>query len=386
MRLLPVLITLFFLISANNAISQIIPPDRDLLPPDAKIGSYYSILPLLGYSSDQGFIGGGFLQRINYDINLDPFLSTLKTDVTFSTRGDIISKLEYERTRLFGYELRSRFDFVGQRERKGHYFGIGNDSEFSANAYDDGFNYYENREFFLNYKVRWGISEFADFGNLDFFSDVTFWHVNGLSTGDETLFFSDEPAGFGSAKVVKTGIGFIADSRNSEFSPSSGVRYEVGFNTSQSFLLSDFSFSSLNGDLRHFLPLRHNVTIAHRLVAEHTLGDAPFWALPAIGSENGLRGFHRNRFRGDSSVLSMLEVRSWLFSVFDERIDIGAQTFWDTGRVYSDFDSGAFFDDWKHVFGIGGAVTLLNPDLIIRGDIGFSNETWRIYFGAGYVF
>lgn len=82
----------------------------------------------------------------------------------------------------------------------------------------------------------------------------------------------------------------------------------------------------------------------------------------------------------------MLELRTWLFSVFDDRIDIGMQTFWDTGRVYSDFDSGAFFDGWKQVFGIGTAFTLLNPDLIIRGDVGFSNETWRIYFGAGYVF
>ncbi|TVR15413.1 MAG: hypothetical protein EA391_10745 [Balneolaceae bacterium] len=386
MRFLPLLIALLFLSTANKANGQVIPPDRDPLPPDAKIGSYYSVLPLIGFSSDQGFIGGGFLQRINYDINRDPFLSTLKTDVTFSTRGDIISKLEYERTRLFGFELRSRLDFIGQRERKGHYFGIGNDSEFSTAAYDEGFNYYENREFFINYKVRQGVFEFGENGNLDFFGGLTFWHVNGLSTDDESLFFSDEPVGFGSARVVKAGLGFIADSRNSEFSPSSGMRYEVGFNKSQSFLLSDFNFSSLSGDFRHFLPLRRNITIAHRLVAEHTLGNAPFWALPVIGSENGLRGFHRNRFRGDSSVLSMLELRTWLFSVFDDRIDIGMQTFWDTGRVYSDFDSGAFFDDWKHVFGIGGAVTLLSPDLIVRGDIGFSNETWRIYFGAGYVF
>ncbi len=386
MRLFPLFFALFFLISVNNANAQVIPPDRDPLPPDAKIGSYYSVLPLLGYNSDQGFIGGGLLQRINYDINLRPFLSMLKTDITFSTNGEIISKLEYDRTRLFGSDIRSRIDFIGQRERKGHYFGIGNDSEFSDSAYEDSFNFYENREFFLNYIVRKGILAFGESGNLDFFGDVTFWRVNGLSTGDETLFFSDEPEGFGSARVVKAGFGFIADSRNSEFSPNTGVRYEVGFNTSHSVLFSNFSFTSLNGDFRHYFPLRHNITIAHRLVAEHTLGDAPFWSLPIIGNENGLRGYHRNRFRGDSSVLSMLELRTWLFSVFDDRIDIGMQTFWDTGRVYSDFDSGAFFDGWKQVFGIGTAFTLLNPDLIIRGDVGFSNETWRIYFGAGYVF
>ncbi len=377
---------LMFTCTVPIGIAQVIPPDRAPLPSDAKIGSYYSVLPLLGYSSDQGFIGGGFLQRINYDINRKPFLSTLKTDLTFSTRGDIISQLQYERTRLFGNDIRSSIDFIGQRERQGHYFGIGNTTPFSSSEFNDGANYYENREFYLNYRIRNGLFSFGENGELDFFGETTFWYVNGISAGEDTRFYQDQPAGFGSNRVFKLGIGFIADSRNNEFSPSKGVRYEVSFNSSQSFLLSDYSFSSMRGDFRHFMPLTDRITLAHRFQAEHTLGNAPFWALPVIGNENGLRGFHRNRFRGESSVLNMIEIRSWLFSVLSGRVDVGMHAFWDTGRVYSEFDSSTFFDGWKRVFGVGGAITLLNPDFIVRGDIGFSNETWRIYFGAGYVF
>lgn len=366
--------------------AQIIPPDRDPLPPDAKIGSYYSVLPLAGYTSDLGLFGGGFIQRINYDINRKPFLSTLKADITFSTTGNIVSQMQYERTRLFGSDFRSRIDFIGQREREGHYFGIGNNTEFSDSFFREEGNFYENREFFLKYRIRQGISSFGENGQIDFFGDAIFWHVNGISNGDETLISEQMPPGLGKSRVTQAGFGFIADSRNNEFAPSNGIRYELGFNTSQSILGSNYSFSGLKGDFRHFQTLFGNVTLAHNLRMEHTFGTAPFWALPIIGNEAGLRGYYRNRFRGSSSILNIVEIRSWLFTVFSDRIRVGAQTFWDTGRVYSEFDSNAFFDDWKHTFGAGGVVTLFNPDLILRGDIGFSDETWRIYFGAGYIF
>lgn len=85
-------------------------------------------------------------------------------------------------------------------------------------------------------------------------------------------------------------------------------------------------------------------------------------------------------------MLSMTELRTWLFSVLEGRIRAGGQLFWDTGRVYSEEDSGRFFNDWKHSFGAGAALSLFNPDFIVRADAGFSDEAFRIYFGAGYVF
>ena len=50
-----------------------------------RIGSFYTVLPIGGYSSDWGFYGGGFFQRINYDMNVRPFLSILKADFSVST-------------------------------------------------------------------------------------------------------------------------------------------------------------------------------------------------------------------------------------------------------------------------------------------------------------
>lgn len=359
--------------------------DREPIRAD-RVGSFYSILPIAGYSSDWGVYGGGFLQRINYGVGVEPFLSNLKTDITVSTKGFFVSELEYERTKTFGLNLRSRVEFIGQRITQGHYFGIGNDTDFSKSFFDDGYFFYENRELFLKYIVRKRVGEFSEFGKIDLFATTTYWRVNSITRGDESLFSIDEPPGFQTGSIGKIGIGAILDSRNNEFSPTGGILYETGFNMAPSLLGFDFSYSEITVDLRHYKSLFSDVVFAHRLKFDQTFGDAPFWAMPLIGNNEGLRGYYLNRFRGDGSILSMTEIRAWLFTVWNDQIKVGSHLFWDTGRVYSDFDSNAFFDDWKQSVGFGVVFTLFHPDLILRSDFGFSDEAFRFYFGSGFVF
>lgn len=359
--------------------------DRDPVSAD-RVGSFYSILPLAGYSSDWGVYGGGYLQRINYGVGVEPFLSNLKTDITVSTKGYFVSKLEYERTKTFGLNLRSRFEYIGQRITQGQYFGIGNNTGFSKDFFDDGFYFYENRELFLKYIVRKKVGEFSEFGKVDIFATTTFWRVNSITRGEESLFSNDEPPGFQTSSIGKLGIGAILDSRDDEFFPTKGLQYEAGFNIAPSLFGFDFSYSEVAVDLRQYMPLFSDVVFAHRVKFDHTFGEAPFWAMPIIGNDDGLRGYYLNRFRGDSSILSMTEVRAWLFSVLDDQVKIGSHLFWDTGRVFSEYDSKAFFDDWKQSIGFGFSFTLFHPDLILRSDLGFSKEAFRFYFGTGYVF
>lgn len=351
-----------------------------------RIGSFYSILPIAGYSSDWGVYGGGFLQRINYGVGVEPFLSNLETDITVSTKGYFVSKLEYERTKTFGLDLRSRFEFIGQRITQGQYFGIGNDTDFSKTLYDDGFNFYENRELFLKFIIRKQVGEFSESGKLDLFATSTFWRVNSITRGEESLFSNEEPSGFNTSSIGKIGIGAILDSRDDEFTPSKGIQYEAGFNIAPSIFGFDFAYSEASIDLKQFVTLFSDVVLANRVKYDHTFGSAPFWAMPILGNNEGLRGYYLNRFRGDNSILSMTELRSWLFSVWNDQIRVGSHLFWDTGRVYSDFDSNAFFEEWKHSIGFGFTFTLFHPDLILRSDFGFSNEAFRFYFGTGYVF
>ncbi len=387
-RLITLLVIGFTFYTSTAQSQVVIEPDestREHISAD-RIGSFYSAFPMAGYTSDWGFYGGGYLQRINYGLDVRPFLSNLKTDFTISTKGYIVSQLEYERTRTFGLDVRSRVEFIGQRIREGHYFGIGNDTLFDKDLYDESYYFYENREFYLKFIGRRKVTEIGENGILDAFGTATLWRVNSLINQDQSLFAENEPAGTGSGQLGKIGTGLILDSRDSEFSPTKGVLYEFGFNISPGLFNGEFRYSESLLNLRHYFNPFGGLVFAHRFKVEEIYGDAPFWALPVIGNELGLRGFHLNRFRGDRTVMQSAELRAWLFSVWKDQISIGSVLFWDSGRVFSDFDSASFFEDWKHSFGIGTVFTLFSPDLIIRADVGFSDESVRIYFGSGFVF
>jgi outer membrane protein assembly factor BamA len=371
------------------ALSQIIPSETADDKPgatDPRVGSYYSVFPLAGYTSDLGFLGGGFVQRINYGVHVLPFLSNTKADFTISTNGTIISKMQYERIQTFGTSIRSRIDFIGRKERQGRYYGIGNNAGFSSHLFDNDFYFFENREIYIKFQGRYNVGSFGNRGVIDLVGGGTVWYVNSKPLEELTLFETDTPHGFYKNWMNKLAFGVILDNRDSEFSPTKGIRYQADFSVSTPLVGSEFLFSGITTEFRHFLPLLADITIAHYLKAEQIFGTAPFWAQSIIGNEYGLRGYHLNRFRGDSSVLNILEMRSWLFSLFDNRLRLGAQVFWDTGRVFSKFDDNHLLNGWKHTFGAGGVISVFSPDFFVRGDLGISDESYRIYFGAGYIF
>lgn len=362
---------------------QVIPPS------DAteKEKVQYSLLPFAGYTSDLGLVGGLLLQRFNYGTDADqPFLSNMKADVTLTTKGNFIGEFNYDRTKSFGTDIRSQITIGAERNRQSNYFGIGNQSEFSSGRYEDGFYFFENRKLSLIYSGRKTIWEFGERGRADLVVPLSVSYLDASPRGEVSQFEEDNLAGIGSGWINKAGIGLILDSRDSEFDPTRGLRYQAGFKVSPSLLGSDYTFSELSVDLRHYLQVTGNIVIAQKLRADHRLGTAPFWELSTIGNQRGLRGFHKDRFLGDSSVLHMLELRTWLFSLWEGEIKFGGQLFWDTGRVYSSRDSNRLFENWRHSFGLGGAMSVYNSDFIFRGDIGFSEESTRIYVGVGYVF
>src|SRR5690625_6773698 len=103
-----------------------------------------------------------------------------------------------------------------------------------------------------------------------------------------------------------------------------------------------------------------------------SVSDKPFWYQPYVGEKEGVRGYHLERFRGNKTIMSLLEIRTWLFTLFEDQVSVGAQAFWDSGRGFSHEDSNALFSDCKHGVGGGMALSLFGPDMMFRGGIGFS--------------
>ena len=357
-------------------------PDED----DRQGGVHYSLVPLLGYSSDNGFIGGALLQRFNYGEGRSLFLSNLKIDAIVSTKADLLSEINYQRTRTFGMDIRSELSLIAERYRQAHYFGIGNQTEFSQDLYNEGYFLFEKRIVDLSYRARKTITEYGFAGTLDFFGTFGLSYLDAIERSEDTLFAADNPIGDQKSRLNTLGFGLIAEDRDSEFNPTEGYRYEIGIESSGAFTFSEFDFSRLHAELRNYVEILPDVVIAQKVSGVHLLGEPPFWKNASLGDKYGLRGYHFDRFLGQSSILHVLEARTWLFSFFDDEIRIGGQLFWDSGRVFSEFDSNGFFDNWNHSYGAGGAISLFNPDFIVRGDIGFSKEAVRIYAGVGYIF
>ncbi len=357
------------------------------IPDGVNIGTDYSFVPVLGYTSDIGLFGGGVMQRINYRLNEQPFHSLTSFQALVTTRRNFITKIDYERVNSFGSDIRSRFLFEGQRIRSDTFFGIGNTTTFSTDEYDEGNFYYENRSVDFRYWGRKSLSRIGENGTLDGQFLATISYNDPVSRGDHTIFSQLPPPGGGGGWVNQLGFGIILESRDSEFIPTSGIRFETGIGRSTSLLGSDFSFTRFRTEARaYYSPIR-NVVIAQKIEFDYTSGNTPFWELPVVGSNDGLRGYALNRFRGDSSILHIIELRSWLFSFLDDYIRVGAQTFMDTGRVFSGEDSfGDITSDLKQTYGFGGAFSFFNPDLFFRADIAFSEDLYRIYFGFGYLF
>jgi len=349
-------------------------------------GKSHSFFPLLGYASDFGFFGGVVYQRINYADQRRPFFSNTLVDVVGSTKSRWSVQVDYERIELFGLQVRNRsvVDFELNPIRS--FFGIGNNTGFSEEQFENDDFFLEQRHGLLSFQARKPLVRLGERQSIDGVIRLKGSYTTVSDRGRDTIFFKRPPSNSDNGWVNGIGFGVIFDSRKSEFDPRSGRRFEAGVDVSTPILGSDYVFYELFSDVKAYISLTDRVVFAQRLEARHNSGDTPFWELPVLGSDEGLRGFALDRFMGDSSLLYMAELRSWLFSFFEGDIRVGAHTFYDTGRVYSENDSNLLFDDWKNTWGAGGAITLFNPDLIFRGEIGFSGEDYRIYAGLGYAF
>lgn len=363
---------------------------------DEPLGVQYSILPVFGYNSDLGFLGGGLFQRVDYGKGVQPFRSSTTIDLIASVKGAVSGTVDHEELDLFHSGFRGRFRFQGIRLLYAPWFGIGNETTFSRSAYEEGFYFFDDRSLLLDFWARRMILEREGRplleGQLLFSAS---WH-HPVTRGGETLYALQFPDESDRGWVSQAGVGLIMDRRDHEFNPSRGFRIEMNRKWSGKLTGSEFPFSTFSVEARHyfspfrnlrvFMPLR-NLVVAQKLEIRTSSGETPVWHLPVIGNEDGLRGYIHDRFRGESSVLHILELRSWLFDILDGQIRFGGQLFMDSGRVFAgsdrllDLPSGV-----KQTFGIGGAISFLNPDFIFRGELAFSNEINRIYLGIGYLF
>jgi hypothetical protein len=183
--------------------------------------------------------------------------------------------------------------------------------------------------------------------------------------------------------VNLAGMGILVDYTTGHVDPSEGYRIEANLMSSGRLTASDYSFTRLNTEAKGYFSPLGNLVIAQKIQFQMSWGSPPVYELPVLGYEAGLRGYVSNRFRDQRLILHILELRSWFLNIRDDTFRLGGILFMDTGSV---FPKGRFPDSLTQTFGIAGVVSILNPDFILRGEIAFSDEISRLYFGLGFLF
>jgi len=345
-----------------------------------------AVVPVVSYSSIEGFIGGALYSRYDYRGNVRPFRNYLQSSALVSTKGFVEVEGRYEQTRTFGRNIRSVYNAFFKRYTTDIFFGIGNETSFSKSQWDDEFYYFESIGIGLSYKLRRPVYK-EDQTHFDILAGLgTEYHIPYVSD-DNSSFALQMPNGSDGGWVNYLNTGFVWENRDSEFDPHHGNYAEFEVRYSPKFL-SSYGLTSTRLELRQYYYLFDFVTVANRLEARHVAGNVPYWELSTLGGENNLRGYPLNRFYGKTSIAYSLELRAWLLRfprLFG--LKFGGQLFTDTGRVFTGSDDiNDVFDGYKQTIGFGGAMSIFNPDFILRGEIGFSDEVSRIYVGIGYLF
>lgn len=352
---------------------------------EASTGVQYGFVPALGFSSDLGFIGGGLIQRFDYGDGVRPFLYSSRVDASVSTKGFYSINLVHEQTRTFNRKIRSLISLEANRYRDDAFFGLGNTNTFDSEQWDDGYFLFESKTLVALTEFRIPMLVHDNGAEIDLLLGVLFMGRDNIETDSDT-YFANNIFDISDGWITSLTAGLILENRNSEFDPRRGNRLELRLETSP-LTSGGYGFGRVTLNLRHYTPLHRNITLANQFQTEYTAGSAPFWYSPSLGDNIFLRGFAMNRFIGESLWTQSTEIRSWLLTlpIFDTRI--GAQVFWDSGRVFTDGDKlSDVFSVVRHTVGVGGVASPFSPDFILRGDIGFSNELWRVYVALGYAF
>ena len=334
------------------------------------------VLPVIVMSSDNG-LGGGLMY-----VNANPF----DTHIRFMTQAWYTVK-SYTLTEFkIGEDVpRQGSDWAWIIYSKYHlrpgrdFYGIGNDSRR-----EDRTNFYD--EITLSriwgkrrvYKPFWAGAyaelrhEFTTEGEGDWAPD-TFsekWFPNLLGKG---AFWANRIGAF-----------VLMDTRDSYYIPTKGGYRQLEYYSVPDWLGNDWEFEYWYLDLRQFIPIRQprKDILALRLQAMRAGGGPiPFYELAIDGSEYTLRGYYDGRFRDRDMISMNTEWRHNLWKIMDMHF------FYDVGRVFGDIfeEADLIPTDLHQAYGIGFRITI-PPNVVMRGDVGWSNTDQVFYFNFGQTF
>lgn len=203
------------------------------------------------------------------------------------------------------------------------------------------------------------------------------------STGD--IYSPEEAPGIAEDPVQYDRWGAFAafDVRDSRTGPRAGGLYAVQVRQYFDRTLDRFSFPQAEFELQHYFPY-FNGTRVVAVRAASVLSwnaadqDVPVYFMPTVGGNDSLRGFARQRFRDNHSLVVSAEHRWYVFRGLDMSL------FADAGKVVAR-KAEVDLRNLEYAWGIGLRTRIRNT-VIMRTDLGFSREGVQLIWTFSDVF
>ncbi len=312
-------------------------------------------VPFFGYNKDDGYFAGGGMAITKHGFRRDPYAVKQIVKMRYAAKTSAFT---------FGYKYKKNGEFNdwgmgGALQVYGpsyvtNYFGLGNKTTLDLFDMDDNeeYNYVRMSKLFVNltsrYNLRHGELEMGLFYQTYDIENskgryISDFENNGLSSGVFQL-------------KSHAGINFIIDvnKKDNPVLPNTGMQFSMkglGF-----WGLNDYSgdFSRFQSHLKLYYHPFYQAGLTAILDFGGTMnwGDYDFIEMGSLGSDTYLRGYRRDRFRGDAVFYQNTELRMKLFhlNTYWMHGSLGLSAFHDIGRVWL---NGEDSDDWHQSVGGG---------------------------------
>lgn len=246
------------------------------------------------------------------------------------------------------------------------FFGLGNDSTKDDDAFRDGFNQIRLLRVDFSSTLR------RKFRRQSEFTLKLGYENNETVETENTILDRESPFyGTGDLSWFYLRPNLTIDLRDHQVFPSKGMRFIAGQEWAKG-TEAEFGITRVAGEF--FMSTRRfPITFAARFGWAESQGKVPFYKLPSIGQQEGLRGFRRNRFTGDGYFYYNTELRSpvalWRNAFLP--VVIGIRAFYDNGYVTVDESPKP---DFKQAYGGGIYLIPLSRSYTLSVLFGFSDE------------
>jgi len=347
--------------------------------------NYWLPLPNLGFNPDDGLIIGGIVSYIKNKFKKLPYGAkhTIKLDYSLGT-STLNFNYDAEILEAVGtWDVVS--DFALRRNRFAfNYFGYGNDSE-NPDPDDLDFNRVRQSRIYYNLGLRkrfLGNSGSFSIGPLIERTRIEDTQGRFITSSDAVL-----PSNVFEERIyagAKTKLSI--QSLDQTVNPHKGIKFELSYDWETTIGENDLTYGKFGVGVIFYQPIdrKKYVILASQIGYESIMGDFDFFKAPTIGGLTNMRGFRRERFRGDQVFYQSIDLRIKLVRSINNVLPFtfGIHGGFDYGKVWqNEVDSDKLHTSY------GGGIWLDPIDfLVISVGQYFSEEDRRFIFKLTHMF